>query len=336
MAKKTLLSKTAAAAAAAAAAVASEACCRRTPTLRGGQLGKSVAADSHLLATPVSSMTTSNLATAGQLAAASATSPLLNGNAEINYELSHELQQKQIECLNRKYGGHLRARRAARTIQLAYREYRLRRNYVRLCENTMMKRRSLDVVGINGGVGIDLASLNFEHVLEQNQQLQQHQLPAGLVGGDYKSLDEESSSIMINPVEVNNNKNNNNDNNKQQPHVDFDHKPAPVMPSHLSESTTSVFSAATTMSSSPGGVEGGGEGGKLLVNKELTTGSMSVPVRSLARNSDSASGNMSIHTSLFLKNYDLNKHKYLVGLNLFNRLEILVIYLTRDFLIFYF
>lgn len=65
-------------------------------------------------------------------------------NGLIKYELSNDLQQKQIEMLNRKYGGHLRARRAARIIQLAFREYRMRKNYIKLCENTL-KRRSIEV-----------------------------------------------------------------------------------------------------------------------------------------------------------------------------------------------
>lgn len=44
----------------------------------------------------------------------------------------------------RKYGGHLRCKRAARVIQLAYREYRLRKNYFKLCESNL-KRRSFDM-----------------------------------------------------------------------------------------------------------------------------------------------------------------------------------------------
>jgi hypothetical protein len=67
-----------------------------------------------------------------------------SGGSSGTYELCNELQQKQIELLNRKYGGHLRARRAARIIQLAYREYRMRKNYEKLCENSI-KRRSLEM-----------------------------------------------------------------------------------------------------------------------------------------------------------------------------------------------
>lgn len=111
-------------------------------------------------------------------------------NKLIKYELSNDLQQKEIELLNRKYGGHLRARRAARIIQLAFREYRLRKNYIKLCENTL-KRRSLDMSNQtslpiansipcldnipqlnnnsdhNSKLSIDLPSVDFEHLIEE-------------------------------------------------------------------------------------------------------------------------------------------------------------------------
>ncbi|XP_013382812.1 IQ motif and SEC7 domain-containing protein 2-like [Lingula anatina] len=48
------------------------------------------------------------------------------------YELSSDFQAKQIEMLEKKYGGQLRARIAARTIQQAYRNYCLRKNFQRL------------------------------------------------------------------------------------------------------------------------------------------------------------------------------------------------------------
>lgn len=62
----------------------------------------------------------------------------------IDYELSSDLKNKEIEMIYRKYGGHLRCKRAARVIQLAYREYRLRKNYFKLCESNL-KRRSFDM-----------------------------------------------------------------------------------------------------------------------------------------------------------------------------------------------
>uniref|UniRef100_A0A914W5H5 SEC7 domain-containing protein n=2 Tax=Plectus sambesii TaxID=2011161 RepID=A0A914W5H5_9BILA len=46
-----------------------------------------------------------------------------------NYELSDEIQQKQIEMLERKYGGRLRAQRAASIVQRAFREYSLAKRW---------------------------------------------------------------------------------------------------------------------------------------------------------------------------------------------------------------
>jgi len=68
--------------------------------------------------------------------------------SNLKYELSNDLKQKEIEYLNRKYGGYLRARRAARTIQLAYRQYKLKKNYEKLFEQNL-RRRSVDVMLLN-------------------------------------------------------------------------------------------------------------------------------------------------------------------------------------------
>jgi len=64
-------------------------------------------------------------------------------HSSIDYELSCDLKNKEIELLYRKYGGYLRCKRAARIIQLAYREYRLRKNYFKLCESNM--KRNFDM-----------------------------------------------------------------------------------------------------------------------------------------------------------------------------------------------
>ena len=100
------------------------------------------------------------------------------------------MKNKEIEILYRKYGGHLRCKRAARVIQLAYREYRLRKNYFKLCESNL-KRRSFDMsesIKISDNrklksrqpvssefnanetsnkFKIDLPSVDFEHLVEQ-------------------------------------------------------------------------------------------------------------------------------------------------------------------------
>lgn len=58
-----------------------------------------------------------------------------------HYELSQDLQDKQIEMLERKYGGSLRCRRAARIIQRAYRQYKLQKNFRHLCATIKTNKR---------------------------------------------------------------------------------------------------------------------------------------------------------------------------------------------------
>ncbi len=58
------------------------------------------------------------------------------------YELSQDLHEKQLEMLERKYGGHLKAKRAARIIQQAFRQYSMNRNFERLRTMTNEKRLS--------------------------------------------------------------------------------------------------------------------------------------------------------------------------------------------------
>ena len=111
--------------------------------------------------------------------------------SNLKYELSNDLKQKEIEYLNRKYGGYLRARRAARTIQLAYRQYKLKKNYEKLFEQNL-RRRSVDVMLLNhseskmnaknnnllllsttktsnnkNSDNFDVPSIDFEHLVER-------------------------------------------------------------------------------------------------------------------------------------------------------------------------
>ncbi|XP_035497599.2 IQ motif and SEC7 domain-containing protein 3 isoform X1 [Scophthalmus maximus] len=63
------------------------------------------------------------------------------------YEITLENKNKQIEELEQKYGGHLIARRAARRIQTAFRQYQLSRNFQKirnsLSESKLPRRISL-------------------------------------------------------------------------------------------------------------------------------------------------------------------------------------------------
>ena len=64
-----------------------------------------------------------------------------------DYELSQDLQAKQIEMLEKKYGGALRAGRAARIIQQAYRQYCLSKNFAKLrleADSRRLSRRFTD------------------------------------------------------------------------------------------------------------------------------------------------------------------------------------------------
>ncbi|MGH0115596.1 UNVERIFIED_CONTAM: hypothetical protein FKN15_037919 [Acipenser sinensis] len=57
-----------------------------------------------------------------------------------DYELSLDLKSKQIEMLEHKYGGHLISRRAACTIQTAFRQYQLSKNFEKI-RNSLLESR---------------------------------------------------------------------------------------------------------------------------------------------------------------------------------------------------
>uniref|UniRef100_A0A8C8RMU1 IQ motif and Sec7 domain ArfGEF 2 n=1 Tax=Pelusios castaneus TaxID=367368 RepID=A0A8C8RMU1_9SAUR len=63
-----------------------------------------------------------------------------------SYELSTDLQDKKVEMLERKYGGYFLSRRAARTIQTAFRQYRMNKNFERLRSSASESRMSRRIV----------------------------------------------------------------------------------------------------------------------------------------------------------------------------------------------
>ncbi|CAF1567303.1 unnamed protein product [Adineta ricciae] len=108
-----------------------------------------------------------------------------------NYDLSQDLRDKQIEILERKYGGKLRCRRAAIIIQRGYRQYRLKENFRHLCATVKTnKRLSCTFLEQNQIIKplkpclrisrkserhfpehhLDLPSINFEHFIESTKQ----------------------------------------------------------------------------------------------------------------------------------------------------------------------
>ncbi|XP_036920642.1 IQ motif and SEC7 domain-containing protein 3 isoform X2 [Sturnira hondurensis] len=95
---------------------------------RPGTGGASPRAGPHLEASP------------GQQQPALATALCSHAPAASDYELSLDLKNKQIEMLEHKYGGHLVSRRAACTIQTAFRQYQLSKNFEKI-RNSLLESR---------------------------------------------------------------------------------------------------------------------------------------------------------------------------------------------------
>uniref|UniRef100_A0A8C6QY61 IQ motif and SEC7 domain-containing protein 3 n=1 Tax=Nannospalax galili TaxID=1026970 RepID=A0A8C6QY61_NANGA len=76
----------------------------------------------------------------GQQQPALATALCSHTPAASEYELSLDLKNKQIEMLEHKYGGHLVSRRAACTIQTAFRQYQLSKNFEKI-RNSLLESR---------------------------------------------------------------------------------------------------------------------------------------------------------------------------------------------------
>uniref|UniRef100_A0A914BX68 Uncharacterized protein n=1 Tax=Acrobeloides nanus TaxID=290746 RepID=A0A914BX68_9BILA len=81
-----------------------------------------------------------------------------------NYEISDEICRKQVQCLEKKYGGRIRAHTAARTIQRAYRRYRLNQQWNNLTLQPNGSTRSR----------YDRSKYYDNHALPENQQLSAH------------------------------------------------------------------------------------------------------------------------------------------------------------------
>ncbi|XP_025106274.1 IQ motif and SEC7 domain-containing protein 1-like isoform X3 [Pomacea canaliculata] len=81
-----------------------------------------------------------------------------------SYQLSQDLHDKQVEMLERKYGGSLRARRAARIIQRAYRHYCMNRNFQKLRHSVGERRLSkrLSELGRSNTIWTDRITTNAD------------------------------------------------------------------------------------------------------------------------------------------------------------------------------
>ncbi|XP_061760091.1 IQ motif and SEC7 domain-containing protein 2 isoform X4 [Nerophis ophidion] len=81
-----------------------------------------------------------------------------------SYELSTDLQDKKVEMLERKYGGSFVSRRAARTIQTAFRQYRMNKNFERLRSSASESRMTRRII---------LSNMRLQYSFDERQPQQQ-------------------------------------------------------------------------------------------------------------------------------------------------------------------
>ncbi|XP_050413757.1 IQ motif and SEC7 domain-containing protein 2 isoform X2 [Patella vulgata] len=82
--------------------------------------------------------------------------------SSVSYELSQDLHDKQVEMLERKYGGSFRSRRAAKTIQRAFRHYCMNKNFQKLRHSVGERRLSkrLSEIGRSNTIWTDRVIYN--------------------------------------------------------------------------------------------------------------------------------------------------------------------------------
>ena len=115
----------------------------------------------------------------------------------VAYELSQDLQDKQTEMLERRYGGSVRSRRAAKIIQRAYRQYCMNRNFQKL-RNSVAERR-LSKLGRSNTVWSDRIASDVQFTMGatviQNGDLTNRRHP-DLSDSRKKMIDSADSSKM--------------------------------------------------------------------------------------------------------------------------------------------
>ncbi|XP_072538437.1 IQ motif and SEC7 domain-containing protein 1 isoform X4 [Salminus brasiliensis] len=84
-----------------------------------------------------------------------------------SYELSTDLQDKKVEMLERKYGGYFLSRRAARTIQTAFRQYRMNKNFERLRSSASESRMTRRII---------LSNMRMQYSFDERQPQAQPQI----------------------------------------------------------------------------------------------------------------------------------------------------------------
>ncbi|XP_061758494.1 IQ motif and SEC7 domain-containing protein 2-like [Nerophis ophidion] len=90
-----------------------------------------------------------------------------------SYELSADLQDKKVEMLERKYGGQFVSRRAAKTIQTAFRQYRINKNFQRLRSSASESRMTPRII---------LSNMRMQYSFDEHQP--QGQGSAGQQGSE--------------------------------------------------------------------------------------------------------------------------------------------------------
>ena len=115
----------------------------------------------------------------------------------VAYELSQDLQDKQTEMLERRYGGSVRSRRAAKIIQRAYRQYCMNKNFLKL-RNSVAERR-LSKLGRSNTVWSDRVASDVQFTMGatviQNGDLTNKRHP-DLADSRRKLIDSADSSKM--------------------------------------------------------------------------------------------------------------------------------------------
>ncbi|CAH1729600.1 unnamed protein product [Chironomus riparius] len=111
-------------------------------------------------------------------------------NQSHGYELSQDLMDKQIELLERKYGGKIRAQRAALVIQRAYRRYMLNKKFasIRATANVKTEKRSSIASSSNN---------NNNNNMMMNQRLSQSQSMEMYGGINYHQQQQQANNDVL-------------------------------------------------------------------------------------------------------------------------------------------
>ncbi|KAH9495295.1 IQ motif and S7 domain-containing protein 1 [Bulinus truncatus] len=110
-----------------------------------------------------------------------------------SYQLSQDLHDKQVEMLERKYGGSIRSRRAARTIQRAFRQYCMNKNFQKLRHSYGERRLSkrLSELGRSNTVWSDRLSGDLSSATDDNGNISLPQEEGGSFGRNIRNMVEE-------------------------------------------------------------------------------------------------------------------------------------------------